>query len=221
MRHADTIVDASRAEANQMARNVQNSLRSIYENLRTLTLLPSVRHPPRPQIDRHATNLTPDSLETIQQVYNNLASNVSVSEVYIVPADLDPERIDPVTGNPEEPIRMFDELIVHAGRYAALPDPFAAAKGKVSASADELPEEEIYEYRQLRDQFAWLRPRFPDSSTIDGLNVPMISGPEVITCDNRVFNHTKADKDRSGMLFSVPFFGPDEKLKGSVTAISF
>src|SRR4051812_44182260 len=64
-------VDASRAEANQVARNVQNSLRSIYENVRTLTLLPSVR-----QIDRHATNLTPDSLETIQQVYNNLASNV-------------------------------------------------------------------------------------------------------------------------------------------------
>jgi diguanylate cyclase (GGDEF)-like protein len=47
----------------------------------------------------------------------------------------------------------------------------------------------------------------------------MISGPEVITCDNTQFTHSHSDPDRSGVLLSVPFFGPDDQLKGMVTAI--
>jgi diguanylate cyclase (GGDEF)-like protein len=206
-------VEAARAETDTVMRHVQSSLRSIYENIRTLTYLPSVR-----KIDRHGTNLGADDRETVQQVYNNLASNVSVSEVYIVPADLDPDRIDPVTGRPEEPILMFDQLIVHAGKLAETPDPFAVSDLK-SLRADAPEEVEIFEYRRLRDQFAWLREHYPDASAIESLDVPMISSPEIITCDNTQYISSGNDADRSGVLFSVPFFGPDEKLKGSVTAI--
>ena len=191
----------------------ENSLKEIYENLRTLALLPSVRN-----IDRHGANLGPDGRETIQQIYNNLASAISVSEVYIVPADLDPDKLDPVTGKPEEPILMFDQLIVHAGRWAASEDPFAKKEADEPAP-DEPAEVEIFEYHQLRDQFEWLKPRYPNSNTIRGLDFPMISGPEIITCDNTKYVKTRLDADRSGILFSVPFFGPDGKLKGSVTAI--
>src|SRR5207249_4137057 len=76
-------VEASRSDASIVVRRVHSAIEEIYENLRTLTALPSVR-----KIDRHGTNLGEDGRETIQQVYNNLASSVSVSEVYIVPADL-------------------------------------------------------------------------------------------------------------------------------------
>src|SRR5476651_1868234 len=204
----------ARGEADAAARHVQASLKEIYENLRTLSLLPSVRN-----IDRHGANLEADGRETIQQIYNNLASNISVSEVYIVPADLDPDRIDPITGKPEEPILMFDQLIVHAGRWAATEDPFAKKEDDKPGEASEPAEVEIFEYHQLRDQFAWLKPRYPDSASIRGLDFPMISGREVITCDNTRYARTLVDADRSGILFSVPFFGPDRKLKGSVTAI--
>jgi hypothetical protein len=58
-----------------------------------------------------------------------------VSEVYVVPFDLDPERIDPATGKPEEPIVMFDK-----------------ADGSEFVKAADYPiEEEMYEYRQLRE----------------------------------------------------------------------
>jgi diguanylate cyclase (GGDEF)-like protein len=204
-------IEASRNEAGIAVRRVHNALQEIYENLRTLTSLPSIR-----KVDRHGTNLGEDGRQTIQQVYNNLASNVSVSEVYIVPADLDPERIDPATGKPEEPILMFDELIVNAGTRAAQTQ---GQKIAATLSDDAPPEDEIYEYRQFRDQFTWLKQNYPDTNSINGLDVPMISGPEVITCDNTTYIYTRNDADRMGVLFSVPFYGPDNQLKGSVTAI--
>jgi diguanylate cyclase (GGDEF)-like protein len=202
------------ADAAAAARHVQGSLKEIYENLRTLAQLPSVRN-----IDRHGANLGSDGRETIQQIYNNLANTISVSEVYIVPANLDPDKMDPVTGKTEEPIMMFDQLIVHAGRYAAADDPFAKKDADDSAAGNEPEEVETFEYHQLRDQFKWLSPRYPNSSSIRGLDFPMISGTEIITCDNTKYVKTMLDPDRSGILFSVPFFGPDDKLKGSVTAI--
>src|ERR1700730_4148733 len=86
-------IESAHARSSDAARRVQSAMRSIYENLRTLTLLPSVRN-----IDGHGANLGSEGRETIQQIYNNLASSVAVSEVYIVPVDLDPDKIDPVTG---------------------------------------------------------------------------------------------------------------------------
>jgi signal transduction histidine kinase len=49
--------------------------------------------------------------------------------------------------------------------------------------------------------------------------VPLISGSEVITCDNTDFIYTGKDADRSGVMFSVPFYAPDGKIKGLITAI--
>jgi len=46
-----------------------------------------------------------------------------------------------------------------------------------------------------------------------------VSGPEVITCDNTTFLYTRKDADRMGVLFSIPFYGSDGKLKGSVAGI--
>ena len=48
----------SHADAVSASRRVQAALRSIYENTRTLTLLPSVR-----KLDRHATNLDAEGRE--------------------------------------------------------------------------------------------------------------------------------------------------------------
>ena len=96
----------SSQSAKAVAGNVDQSFQQIYQNLRTISYLPSVR-----KIDRHGENLDGDGRATIQQIYNNIKTNVAVSEVYIVPASLDPERIDPVTGKPEAPILMFDKAI--------------------------------------------------------------------------------------------------------------
>ncbi len=205
-------IDNSRADSKAAARHVEVAYRSIYENLRTISFLPGVM-----AIDRHGDNLTPEALTTIQQIYNNLASNVSISEVYILPADFDPDRTDPATGKGEMPILEFDELVVNArARHEA------ASKGeKLDEEELERPAEEIeiFEHRELMKQLAWLRINYPTAASIDGMKVPLVSSSEVITCDNTNFIHTGKDSDRLGVIFSVPFYDEDGALKGAISAI--
>lgn len=184
-----------------------SQLMLIYQNIRTLAALPGVR-----KIDRHANNIDADTLSTFQQIYNNLASSVAVSEVYIVPESIDPDQIDPATGKPEEPILMFDSLIVNGGS--------ATKSARIAAGQPkQQPEIEIHEYRHYKEQFSWFRKHVPLAAMIDGLKVPVVSSPETITCDNTIYNQTLVEQDRKGMVFAVPFYGEDGKLRGSVVAI--
>jgi methyl-accepting chemotaxis protein len=217
----------SHGEAVVAAAKVQNGLTEIYQNLRTISMLPSVR-----SITRHGENLDQNANLSIRMIYNNLKSNIAVSEVYIVPADLNPDVVDPVTGQNEVPILMFDQLILDPQaeqKQAAAADQTtiasqttASAPATVAAPVDDpnaLPQVEIYEYHLLQAQMSWLQDHFPDRTKVDGLNVPMISGPQVITCDNSQFQATRDDKDRTGVVLSVPFYGPNDKLKGTISAI--
>ena len=131
-----------RSEAGQdaqiVAREVSRTFRKIYEGMRTIARLPSVR-----RIDRRAEQLDADARTSIQEIYNNLANSVAMSEIYIVPVGFDPDRVDPGTQKSECPILTFDELIVgHNG-------------GEKSEAHEEHEEEvEIYEYRLMTEQLA-------------------------------------------------------------------
>lgn len=188
--HAGTLLAAAAA---------QQQFDYIYQNLRTMSRLPSVKN-----IDRHATNISQNDTTTVQELYNNLGSEVDVSEVYIVPASLDADQIDPVTGAPQTPILMFDDLISDD-----------AGGGNVTKRF----ESEIYEYHLLHHQMQWFGQHVPNIKPTDAFNIPMITGRQVITCDNTVFNVTLNNADRTGMIFSVPFYGPDGKFKGTISAI--
>lgn len=196
---------AAHADAVGAARKFDSAFKQIYQNLRTIGLLPSVR-----AIDRYAKNLGDNDNQTIQQIYNNIASNVDVSEVYVVPLDLNGDAIDPVTHKSGAPILMFDQLITGPG----------SATDESEAADPNKPEEvEIYEYRLLHKQMVWLQAHYPTESSFHGLDYPMIGGPIVITCDNSEYDKTRKDADRLGMVLSVPFYGPDHHLKGTISAI--
>jgi signal transduction histidine kinase len=204
----------AKANAEQGVRRLDGAFRSIYDNLKTLASLPSLR-----TIDRHGSNLSDEAKVTFQQLYANLASGVDVSEVYIVPADFNPEHLDAATGKPEEPIMMFDSLIVNAGGQARVQaNPGDPLPSKAQAQ-DTPPEVETFEYRQLVDHMRYLAANFPRQQAIGAFSSPLVSGPEIITCDNTDFIRTRKDADRTGVMFSMPFYGPDMKFKGSVTAI--
>ena len=188
---------------------LNNSFKSIYENLRTLSYLPGVRG-----TDRHATNFTPEAKVTFQQIYNNLASNLDVSEVYVVPLDLSPDKFDPITLANEAPIMMFDHLIVNAGNGMSNHDRMLSPEVVAKKTTTGPEEVEIFEYRQLMEHLAWFKSNVGTIDKVEGFDLPFISGKEVITCDNSQFITTLADKDRSGIIFSVPFYGEDGKLKG-------
>lgn len=93
------------------SRNVANSfafkIQSLQQGLRTIARLPSIW-----EIDRTGENLSSDARLTIQEIINNLNTMIQLSEIYIVPAGFDPDRIDPRTGKHSVPITTFDEIIV-------------------------------------------------------------------------------------------------------------
>lgn len=186
-------------------KDVSAAFGHIYANLRTISFLPSVR-----DIDRHGENLNADALESIQQIYNNLASSVDVSEIYVTPVSFDPDRIDPVTGEKEIPILMFDQLIVNSA---------SDAEAAESSAADELEAVEGEEYTLLTEQMTWFRAKHPKLLAETGLNVPIIGGRSVLTCDNSEYASTLKDADRTGVVLSVPFYDRDGVLKGAVSAV--
>ena len=159
---------------------VESQFTAIYQNLRTISRLPSVM-----KTNRHATNINQDGLTTIQELYNNLASDVNVSEVYVVPRTLNADLIDPFTSAPEAPMLMFDDLISNDGGGGNVTRRFEA---------------EIYEYHLLHRQMIWFEDHVPNVKATDGFNIPMISGAQVVTCDNTVYNITLNNADRTGVL---------------------
>lgn len=195
----------SRIRDADIARLVDSSLTRIYEGLRTIARLPGVQ-----KIDAKAENFDADARSTVQEIYNNLASGVAVSELYIVPVDLAPDA-DASDPRPREPITTFDELIVerHADQHHS-----------ETEAESELEEIEIFEYRLMANQLAHFRAKYPTQSSVHGLDYPIVSGAQVVTCDNTRYSPSKPDdQDRSGLVFSVPFYGPDGALKGCVSAV--
>lgn len=201
----NSFIEEQRSKATLTANSVSKTFEHIYDEVRTISRLPSIK-----KIDRYAKNLTEDGRHTIQEIYNNLASRVKVSELYIVPNDLNPDLIDPNTQKPQTPIITFDELIV--GK--------AIQSSESEEHSSNLTEEEIYEYRLMQKQISELSSRFPKQSLISGLNIPVISGPSVITCDNSRYNiKTPNDFDRTGLVLSAPFYDDSGNFKGIVSAV--
>jgi hypothetical protein len=191
----------SSANANSIALRTTNELRQIYQNIRTISLLPNIK-----DLDRHATNLETNTRSAINEIYHNLSSNVSVSEIYIVPADLNPDAIDPVTKQPQIPNIMFDGTI-------------SAAGDDDEESGPHLEEVETYEYHQLVQHMTWLKEHYPTNAHLEVKDIPIISGENIITCDNTQFKKTLKDPDRTGIIFSVPIYDPKGQFKGTVSAI--
>lgn len=207
-------IDISHKDTMRAEENISGKFKSIYENLRTLSYLPGVRN-----LDERAATLSEESRVTFQQIYNNLAVNLAVSEVYVVPVNLDPNKIDSITLKPEAPIVMFDELILNAGsglsKHERLISPDRLHLKPVSGP----PEVETFEYQQLAEQQSWFKSKFGSIDKVTAFDLPFISSREIVTCDNTQFINTLLDKDRSGIIFSVPFYDTNGKLKGSISAI--
>nr|MBP9839178.1 response regulator [Pseudomonadota bacterium] len=107
------------------------------------------------------------------------------------------------------PITTFDELII--GKHA---------EKKEASANSQLEEVEIHEYRWMTQQLATFKSLYPLESMIEKLSYPMMIGPELITCDNSRYKISAPnDKDRSGIIISVPFYDMQGKLKGQISGV--
>lgn len=190
---------------------VQTKLESVYQGLRSIANLPNIR-----TIDRYGKNLGPTDQESIIQIYNFLHSSVSISEIYIVPGSFEPEKIDPTTGSLEEPILMFDDAVAAHEEGEANGEP---EKYTTTAEAMAKEEVEIYEYRYLKTQIAMFKKNYATLNSFPDMHPPILASTALLTCDNSEFDQTHNDIDRTGIILSIPFYGPDGNFKGTVSAV--
>ncbi len=197
----------AQADAETTRERISEHIGEIYRNIRTISFLPSVR-----RMIPGGSTVSDDARASIQQIYNNLASSVAVSEVYLIPGPFDPDSIDPATGKNQVPALMLDELITDSAEKKA---------ADVSAASDitGVPEEEDQEYALIARQIQAFKTQHPDLASISNLAIPLLAGPEVITCDNSQMTSSSDDKGRSGLVFSVPIYGVDKKATGAVSTV--
>ena len=216
-----------RAESHEVAMNVTITVDDVfqktYHGLRTIARLPGLRSmEPSAGLEFRGGGeaLNNNTRSTIQEIYNNLASGVAVSEVYIVPADLEPDQINPRSNKLWEPWMTFDQQII--GRHAdqEQESPGDAEIPVANVEEIEIEEIEIYEYRLMKEQLNWMKKQAPNLDCISGIDYPAVGGREVVTCDNSRYSPSNPDdRDRSGLVYSVPFYDTNGNLKGCVSAV--
>jgi len=200
-----TVLEHKRAE-------VEKDLGAVYDEIRTISMLPSVRAIKggnRKDGDEDvvkAGRFTAEGHQTVQQIYNTLASRVHVSEVYAV--------IEGIQGDKGEvPFFMYDTPVMNNAEVAAKKDE--------TPNPDRPEESEVAEYAYFPEQIAAIRsahPRF-DFKSMD--EVPAYVSPLMRTCDNDQYPSIKDGnvKETHGLLYSVPFYSEGGDLRGVISAI--
>jgi methyl-accepting chemotaxis protein len=196
----------------QMSTNIESDFKYMYETARTISLLPSIRNIKGGnrigEEDVIATGrFTKDGHMTVQQLYNNLAQNVPVSEIYAVVDGLDKDK-------GEVPFFMYDSLIVKEENTES-------GHSHEEVNEDFPEESEDAEYEYYPKQVQYFKEAFPlfNYSHLD--DIPAVFSPAVRTCDNTQYlsKTTGNVKDSYGILYSVPFYGHDEKVKGIISVV--
>ena len=194
------------------ARELESAFRVMYESARTIALLPGIRKiTGRNRLNEDEDviaqgRFSEDSALTVQQIYNNLAVNIAVSEVYAVLKGFAPER-------GEVPFFMYDQLIM-AGRESK-----TDADGKNGTDApEELEDDEYRHYVTQLEHFSRTQPRFGFAS-ID--EIPALASPPMRTCDNAQYTSRSHGEPRNaqGLLYSVPFYRPDGAFNGIISVV--
>jgi methyl-accepting chemotaxis protein len=198
----------------QKADKLDFLFKNLYETARTISLMPGVRQisgKNRGSADEDIVKqrrFSQEAYSTVQQLYNNLASNFAVSEIYCVLDGLD-------AGKGQVPFFMYDTLIV---------DKIASANAQDNAVANDpdIPDQsEAAEYAYFPQQLAAFKasqPRF-DYQSLD--QIPMAVSPVMRTCDNSQYLSIKNGdvKHANGMIISVPFYGISGNFLGLIAVI--
>ena len=195
-------------------RQLQDMFDTMYENTRTISLMPSVRQirggnrvdDKEDVVANH--RFTADAFLTVQQVFNNLVSRTRVSEVYAVMDGLDFKK-------GQVPFFMFDTVRLE-------PEGGKKDEDEAKSKDPDVPEQlEDEEYSYFPTQLAELKaahPRF-DFKVLD--DIPAVTSPLMRTCDNTQY-YSKSQcnvYDASGFLYSVPVYDLQHQFIGVVSSI--
>ena len=190
---------------------IEKVFNSLYQNIRTISLLPSVqkiqgdnRHDDAEDIVASG-RFTEEGQETVQQVYNNLAVNVSVSEIYAVLDGLDANK-------GQIPFFMFDTL-----KFGE-----KVVEEETAINPDFPEESEAAEYSYFPTQMQNIKSAYAHFNFKQMEDIPAFISPMMRTCDNTQYlsKATGNEHETFGILYSVPFYNQKTgDFKGVISAI--
>lgn len=191
------------------ADRIESLFRTLYESIRTVSLLPSVRSITGTNVidEDYEIDFSADAAETVQQLYNNLVGNIAVSEIYATV-----KGFKPLAG--ETPFFMYDQAILGGNA--------SAGEGDGSQTPDDFPEEaEDAEYQELINQLSFFNVSQPVFQFSDLDDIPAISSGSMRTCDNTQYLSESRDNvlDSHGIIYSVPFYNQNNRFNGVISAI--
>ncbi len=225
-------LDAARdlycAEANDRVNATASELEQVFDKMYlaaiTMARMPGIRKlDPSAELEFHGggKEFEENTKRAFQEIYNTLASDVAVSEVYVVPLSLDPDGQDPSHARPTEPLITFDSLIV--GKTADEPNSSEHDEKHevLEEGEEEVAEIEVYEYREMRRQLDWFAAHAATVDATDAIHYVAVASRPVITCDNTRYSpRHPSDLDRTGFVYSVPFYSDAGALLGCVSIVA-
>ncbi|MHC4242977.1 MAG: methyl-accepting chemotaxis protein [Planctomycetota bacterium] len=210
-----TFLKGERVKLDRKVAQLELVLKQIYQGARTISLLPSIRGleggnlPKGFESKYDLTRFSADAHSTVQQIYNNLSSNVSVSEIYCILRGFHP-------GKGETPFFMYDSLIVSNDSESE-----EESEEEEHHDPDAPEESEEYEYRYYVKQLALFEKEYPkfQFSSID--KIPCFGSPAMRTCDNTQYSSKSSGdvEDSFGMLFSVPIYSGTQEFLGIISVV--
>lgn len=214
IKYAKNVVQEKLRETNfkSMQASLEETFKYMYEDARTIALLPSVREIQggnRSSVEEDVVKqgrFSKDAHTTVQQLYNNLANSVSISEIYAVVNGLDYKK-------GQVPFFMYDSLVLQNKTEGPNKDE--------KASSDSPEEDEEYEYQYYPKQIEYFKNKYPSFNFTNLNDIPATFSPAMRTCDNTQYTSVSTGnvKDANGILYSVPFYGVDDKLNGVISII--
>jgi methyl-accepting chemotaxis protein len=196
------------------AADVVQAFRFLQVGLRNLALLPGLRdaksgNTPANSPDAVASGrISAETRDTVQQFYNNLASLISVSEVYMIAKGFD-------SAKGETPVFMYDELIVDASAKAA------GSEEEKKKDHDEPEEEEGEEYRYYEQALKDMEAKHPRFSFKSMNEIPFWISSPLRTCDNSQYS-SKSQGDvynAVGVAAVAPLYERSGEFKGIMSAV--
>ncbi|MGY3911168.1 methyl-accepting chemotaxis protein [Aeromonas piscicola] len=187
----------------------------LYQNARLISLLPSIRAVQgdnRRNEDENVITqgrLSQDAGLTVQQIYNDMAQDTAISEVYYVRNGLNYNA-------GEVPLFMYDTVIFNTDKDAA--------SSEEKATGTDIPQEsEEQEYQYFPRQLDQLRSSYPTFNFKSIDDIPAAFSPSMRTCDNTQYKSIKNGNisDTFGMLYSVPVYDAVTKKMSGVISVIF
>jgi methyl-accepting chemotaxis protein len=195
------------------ANELEQLFSKLYQNARLISLLPSIRAVQGANRHNEDENvitqgrLSQDAGQTVQQIYNDMAQDTSISEVYYVRNGLD-------FHSGEVPFFMYDSVIFNSNKNIS---------NDTKENNPDIPEEsEEQEYRYFPTQLEQLKNTYPifNFTSID--DIPAVFSPSMRTCDNTQYKSIQHgnEMDTHGMLYSVPVYDAlTQKISGVISVI--